>query len=289
MKTKSDPGDLRQGPFSGAIVLALWIAASGCASGSTDAGEDRAPPRPISEVLESGPEFVDINSNSATLLATTKLDMACSVVYGPTTEFGSLATDTDMAGGAHSNHHPLLTGLEPDTLYYARMQGTAKDGATYRSELYTFRTLPAEAQNLGTNLALAANGGAVIGVSSNYGGGPNTGTFGADHAIDADPTTEWSSDGDGDAAWIEIGLAERTRVSSIGLWTRTMGSSAQIESFQVVTDQGEVFGPFALSDAGGVSYFDTDMLTQQLRFEVVSSSGGNTGVVEIEVYGEPTP
>jgi len=68
-----------------------------------------------------------------------------------------------------------------------------------------------------------------------------------------------------------------------------MGSSAQIESFQVVTDRGEVFGPFALSDAGGVRYFDLDILAQQLRFEVVSSSGGNTGVVEIEVYGEPAP
>jgi len=107
MNSKTCPRNLRPAPFAGAIVLALSIAVGGCASRSTDAGKNDALPRPILEVLETGPEFVDISSNSATLLATTKVDMACSVVYGPTTEFGSLATDTDMAGGAHSNHHSL--------------------------------------------------------------------------------------------------------------------------------------------------------------------------------------
>ena len=111
----------------------------------------------------------------------------------------------------------------------------------------------------------------------------------AHNAIDADPTTEWSSNGDGDDAWIEIELPTETHVTSLGLWTRTMGSSAQIFSFQVVTDSFEMDGPFTLSDAAGVHYFDTDLTGRRLRFEAVETSGGNTGVVDIEVYGEPAP
>jgi 6-phosphogluconolactonase (cycloisomerase 2 family) len=65
-----------------------------------------------------------------------------------------------------------------------------------------------------------------------------------------------------------------------------MGSSAQIESFELTTDQGETHGPYQLSDAGGPFYFETDFNARRLRFEIVDSSGGNTGAVEIEVYGE---
>ena len=67
-----------------------------------------------------------------------------------------------------------------------------------------------------------------------------------------------------------------------------MGTSAQISSFRVVTDRGETFGPFDLSDASAVHYFDVDLTAKKLRLETVDSSGGNTGAVEIEVYGEPT-
>ena len=32
-----------------------------------------------------------------------------------------------MLGGAHSEHSPLMPGLEPDTEYHYRVQGTADD------------------------------------------------------------------------------------------------------------------------------------------------------------------
>ena len=139
----------------------------------------------------------------------------------------------------------------------------------------------------GENVAALENGAEVVGVSSNYGNGPNDSAFGANNAIDNDPSTEWSSDGDGDNAWIEIELPTEIHVTSIGFWTRTMGNSAQIFSFRVITDRGEVHGPFELAGAGSIYYFDTDLTAKRLRFETVSTSGGNTGVVEIEVYGEP--
>ena len=66
-----------------------------------------------------------------------------------------------------------------------------------------------------------------------------------------------------------------------------MESSAQIQNFLIVSDAGETVGPFNLTDAAQSYYFDTDFTTSRLRFEVVASTGGNTGAVEIEVYGEP--
>lgn len=139
----------------------------------------------------------------------------------------------------------------------------------------------------GPNLALPENGGSVSDFSSSFGRGTADSPFGANSAIDGNPGTEWSSFGDGDEAFIEITLAERTRVTSIGFWTRTMGTSAEIFSFNVVTDEGETFGPFTLDGASAIKYFDTDFTATELRFAPAESSGGNTGAVEIEIYGEP--
>lgn len=195
-------------------------------------------------------------------------------------------TDADMAGGGHTEHHPLLTGLKPDTQYFARLQGIGSDGTLYRSEEYTFQTLPASSVDVELNMALVENGAQIVGVSSNFNGGANDSAWGTLKAIDGDLATAWSSDGDGDEAWIEIELPEETRITRIGFWTRTMGSSAQIQSFQVVTEKGETYGPFDLEDATQLYLFETDFTARNLRFEVISSSGGNTGVVEIEIFGE---
>lgn len=241
----------------------------------------------IDGVLVSGPTITDIRPRSVTLLAESNLDLVCAVAYGTSTDYGQLATDMDMVGGGHSGHHPLLTGLEPDTIYHYRLGGMGPDGTVYRSDDLTFRTAAedgSEAQKpTGDNLPLS-----VSGVSSNFGGGDNDSTWGANSAIDGDINTQWSSDGDGDDAWIQLRLPEETFVTSIGFWTRTMGTSAQVYSFRVVTDNGESFGPFELDDATSVHYFDVDFTAQRLRFEALDTSGGNTGAVEIEVYGEPT-
>lgn len=267
------------------LAVGLALAAAACSLQATSGSGARV--RPIDDVLASGPEFFDIGPNTAALRVETSLPTVCAVVYGTTPEYGQMATDTDMAGGAHSDHHPLLAGLTPDTLYYARLQGVGPDGTLYRSEEYTFRTAPAPTASGEPNLALPANGARLVGVSSNFGGGSESDPWGALSAFDADGATAWSSDSDGDEAWIEIELAGVTRVTQIGFWTRTMGSSAQIQSFQIVSDAGETVGPFNLTDASQGYYFDTDFTASRLRFEVVASTGGNTGAVEIEVYGEP--
>ena len=238
--------------------------------------------RPIEEILVDGPQ-IDAGATSATVSVTTRIPVACAVVYGTTHGYGSLATDAEMAGGAHADHHPVMTGLMPDTVYYVRLQGVGPDGTLYRGEEFAIRTLPAAGTSGPANFAET---GRVSAVSSEYGGAAD-GPFAAIRAIDGDPSTQWSSNGDGDGAWIEIELAAPTHVERVGFWSRTMGGSAEIFSFRIVTDEGEEFGPFEVSGAAQIYFFDTDFTARRLRFEAVETSGGNTGAVEIEIYGSP--
>ena len=52
---------------------------------------------------------------------------------------------------------------------------------------------------------------------------------------------------------------------------------------------GEEQGPFTLDGASAIKYFETDFTASKLRFAPSDSSGGNTGAVEIEIYGDPAP
>ena len=275
------------------LVCVLALSASvGCDSGvspTEQAGQNMAVVQPLDKILSKGPTFSDIKPNSATVLIDTGVPVVCAAAYGTTTAYGQLATDSDMAGGPHENHHPLLSGLQPDTDYHVRLQGVGQDGTLYQSQDYTFRTPKggaSETRPAGTNLALASGGAKIASVSSNY-GGDNTGSYGANNAIDGNPATQWSSNGDGNKAWIEIELPAKAHITGIGFWSRTMGSSAEIRTFRVIADGGQVYGPFTLADAGSIHYFATDFTAQRLRFEAVDTSGGNTGAVEIEVYGTP--
>jgi hypothetical protein len=76
-------------------------------------------------------------------------------------------------------------------------------------------------------------------------------------------------------------------VSSIEFQSRAMSDGSAItEAFTITTDQGQVFGPFSLPDPDNGYSFDIDAEAETLRFELVETSGGNTGVVDIIVYGE---
>ena len=161
----------------------------------------------------------------------------------------------------------------------ARFDGARFDGARFDSDGADDSREP--------NLASLANGGRVVGVSSAFAGASLEARWGGNSAVDGDPSTQWSSDGDGDDAWIEIALAEPVAVTRVGFWTRTMGASAEIRTFQIVTDGGQTYGPFALTGPSQITYFDVSFRAQRLRFEALETSTGNTGAVEIEVYGEP--
>ena len=244
--------------------------------------------RSLEQVSTDGlPQVVDVTHTDAVLIFESSIPLACSVVYGKTTGYGMIAVDQDMAGGAHIDHHPLLLSLEPDSEYHYRVQGTAADGTLYVGEDATFRTLPAE-EKADVNLASLEAGARVTAVSSNFGGAANDQSWGADSAIDGSRGTAWSSAGDGNAAFVEVELAGLAQLHAVEVWTRSMSDgTAQILSFTLTTDAGEVLGPFTLQDAAQPYRFEVNVVARSLRLDVVDSSGGNTGLVEFAVYGTP--
>jgi hypothetical protein len=261
------------------VVLAL-LAAGGVltARGATVRGLERLPGGII-----SGPSVEDVTSSSAVIALKSGAPALCQVNYGPTAAYGQMRRMSMT--GPMSDHRVLLPGLSPDTVYHFRLTAVDAQARIYRSADLTFKTLAAPAgagRPKGENVAVLSAGAKVVGVSSNYGGEGLSSTFGANNAIDGDPATEWSSNGDGDKAWIEIELAKPSSIRALGFWTRTMGSSAEIKEFEVIADGRTRLGPFTLPNAAGMHYFPVNVTTRRLRFNVVKSSGGNTGVVEIE-------
>ncbi|MDX1437030.1 MAG: discoidin domain-containing protein [Anaerolineales bacterium] len=264
-------------------LVVLLLAA--CSRGEPDLLESYTV-RPITDIVDT--DLIVTNfarDGSATLPIDTRVPVACTVVYGETPEFGRLTLDQDMAGGTHSEHNPLLTGLEPETTYYFRAQGLDDDGILYVSEVMTFTT-PAQAAAPIDNLASPDNGAVISGVSSAFGGAGVGERWGAGSAFDDNPNSEWSSAGDGDAAWIEVELADRANIERIEFQTRSMSDGSAITlAFVVTTDEGLVFGPFDVPDAGKPYSFEVDMEARTLRFDLVQTTGGNTGAVDIGVFG----
>ncbi len=274
------------------IFLAGWQLAAPRTQSPPAAAETTYEVHPLSEIYASGPpEATNVTDHDAFLAFTSSIPVACSVVYGETTAYGAIATDTDMGGGAHSDHTPYMGGLQPDTTYQYRVQGTAADGIIYVSDVFTFTTL-AEQPTDEINLASLAAGAAVLDVSSNFGGAPNDGTWGANNAIDENPATAWASNGDGDNAYLEVALSEPGSPHAVEVWTRTMSNgTAQIYTFTLTANTGQIFGPFYLPDAAQAYRFEitpTQTITS-VRLDVVESSGGNTGLVEWAVYTYAPP
>jgi len=174
----------------------------------------------LTDIIEFEIQVVDITSTSATVIAQISIYVASDVALGTTTEYGRLAIDPDMDGTGHDDHHPLLTGLEPDTEYHLTFGGIGPDGMVYGYKNLTFWTKAADAEPASgspdKNLALAENGGRVTRVSSNYGSPSIDSSFGANNALDGNPSTQWSSQGTGNGVWIEIGFAQDSHVTSLG-------------------------------------------------------------------------
>ncbi len=236
--------------------------------------------------IADGPSIEAITATSAVISLKTSAPAFCQVNYGPSPQYGQMRRMT--MSGPMTDHRILLPGLQPATTYHVRLTAVDVQARVYQSGNLTFKTLPATSGGpAGRNVASLSAGARVVGVSSNYGREGISSTYGANKAIDGDPSTEWSSDGDGDKAWIEIELADSYQISTVGFWTRTMGSTAQIEEFEVVADGTTRLGPFTLRDPGGVHYFPINVKAKRLRFNILKSSGGNTGAVEIEARTAP--
>ncbi len=113
------------------LLLAIVSTLVGC-GGSTK----------IETLLSSGPTVFDTEAHSVKIVAVSSLPIVCVVAYGTNTDYGLTSTDTDMAGGGHTDHHHVLLGLKPDTEYHFIFSAIGPRGEGYRSKDYTFRTPP---------------------------------------------------------------------------------------------------------------------------------------------------
>lgn len=253
-----------------AALGAIGLLLTACSS-----GDEASAIQPIEPILASEIDIaVDPSGTSATLAVDTSIPVACAVIFGTDDTYGSIAVDNDMQGGAHQIHGPLLTGLTPDTEYQYVLQGSDAAGTIYRSEVLSFRTPAAVDTGLGTNIA---PNGTISAVSSEF-----SADFAAANAIDGDISTEWSSAGDGDDAFIEIDLGGVQEVSAVAYRTRQMTDGSAITETFTITIDGETFDP----QATGAEPFvlASPVAGRVVRIEADLTTGGNTGATEIEIY-----
>jgi len=235
--------------------------------------------------FSSPPEVTEIGTNRINISLTGKSDILASTALGETKKFGRLVRLPKTT--PFRKHSLNVLGLKSGTEYFTETLLIDTGGNLYRSETQTFTTLEGEKTNYGENWASLDKGGSVSAVSSNWGGGPS-GAFGAKNAIDGDPGTEWSSQGEGNEAWIEIKLPGKIEISAIGFWTRTMGETGQISKLRAITGTGKLLGEFQVPSADELHVYQVSQFTaDKVRFEVLESSGGNTGAREIKIFGIP--
>ena len=266
---------VKRGPLY--LTFALFLAAC---SGATD-GQD-AEVRPFDEVRAS--EFVfeldPTDPNRGIFRVDTTEPMICAIVWGEDESLGNFNNSLNMAGTGIIEHDVFLPGAEPGVEYMFVVQGTTADGALYRSEMGTF-TLPEPETSTANddpreNLALGAT---VASVSSEF-----NDAFAAGNATDGDVVTEWSSAGDGDGAAITLDLGAPADVSGFEFLTRSMTDGTAItETYTVTVDGSETYGPFPAGNAADPRTTDVTVRGQVFTFDVATSTGGNTGAVEIRI------
>lgn len=255
----------QRGMWLALVLVAVLVVACGDGNGVEDEVLD------FSQIAEEGPDIEsDASGTFATLRVTTTIDAVCAVAFGETEELGLLATDQEMGAAGHSDHEVILGGLSSETEYFYRLQGVGVDGRLYRSDLLSFRTPSASGSTGEENVAVGAE---VVEVSSEF-----SSAFSAANAIDGNVATEWSSAGDGDDAFLVLDLGREVEALSVGFHTRSMSDgSATTETFTVTVDDSETFGPFPVGRA------ESAFTGRVVRFDVETSTGGNTGALEVEV------
>jgi hypothetical protein len=232
---------------------------------------------------EPSMEFLDrrveaITDSSARIRFETSRAASCAVEFGRSPDLlDGYAEDPTMdVDNPYSIDHDVpLFGLAPDTTYHWRAVVVDPGGRAYTSDVLAFDTLMTE--DLRANVATLAT---VAGVSSNFGGAANDATWGADAAIDGDPSTEWASNGDGDDAWIEVEWEEPVTLSAVRVWTREMADGTSVVTSFTLSDGAATWGPFPLDghDAPTTVELESAITVEALRFEVEASTGGNTGL-----------
>ena len=261
-------------------VLLLTVAACG------GAGVEDVEVRPFEEIQASDVAFEadPLDPSRGIFRVETTEEAICAIVWGETEAFGRFNNSLAMNGTGIIEHDVVLPDLEQGREYVYVLQGTTADGTLYRSEVDTF-TIPvteteqaAPEPDLGPNLAVGAT---VTDVSSEF-----SDDFAAGNAVDGDLTTEWSTQQDGDDGSITIDLGAPTDVTGVAFLTRSMADGSAITETFTVTIGEETFGPFPAGSPAQPRITELTATGRELRFDVETSTGGNVGAVEIQVFGD---
>jgi hypothetical protein len=220
---------------------------------------------------------VAADGRSAVVQLQTDPATVCAIAYGKTAALGSIANDPAMGGSAITHHTVVLHGLTPNTTYRFRLTATDARGRVFQTQqLGTFTTTPSRAATPGGDIAVGAK---VVAVSSQY-----SSDYGAGNAVDGVLSTEWSSAGDGNRAFITIDLGRPRKITGVSFRTREMSDGSAITRTFAVLSDGRRYGPFAAGNRRDPKTAAVSFTARRLRFQVVSSTGGNTGAAEIEVF-----
>jgi len=215
--------------------------------------------------------------------------MICAIVWGETDEFGNFNNSLSMNGTGIINHDVVLPGAEQGVEYQFRVQGSTADGTQYRSEIGTFTipvTDPVDGDAMGDGDGMIVHGAnvvlesTIVEASSIFGNG-----WEAENAIDGDNNTEWATSGDGDDGFITIDLGSEQQVVGAEFWTRSMlDGTATADMYTITIDGGEVLGPFPAGNPANPAFSAVDFVGQEVRFDIVSSTGGNVGAIEVRLF-----
>ena len=264
----------------GLVVISMLLAACG-----SDAGGPSATVLPFGQVQDGAMRFEadPADPGRGIFRVTTTEPMICAIVWGEDTEYGRFNNSLAMNGTGITEHDVQLPDVEPGRTYHYVVQGTTADGTLYRSAPGTFTIAAADVDEelpdvpLGANLAERAT---IADVSSAF-----SDAFAASLAIDGDTTTEWSTRGDGDDAFIVVELPEPADVVAVEFVTRSMGDgSAVTERYTVTVDDSEPSTPFAASTLRHRRVHELRGSGTRFRFDVATSTGGNVGAVEIRIF-----
>ncbi len=283
----TDDSRLRSASRALLVAASFALVVAACGGSGSDGGQGLdSEVRPFSEVQASEFEYENDPTfpGRGIFRVTTTEPMICAIVWGETEALGNFNNSLAMNGTGIITHDVFLPGAEPGRTYFYQVQGSTADGTLYSTELATF-TLPEsdeadasmDGAAHGKNLALGAT---VLDVSSEF-----SASWSAANAIDGDMTTEWSTSGDGDDGFITIDLGAESDVAGVEFLTRTMANgTATTSTFWVVVDGEERLGPFRAGSPADPSFQAAEFRGRVLTFEIDTSTGGNTGAIEIRVF-----
>lgn len=236
----------------------------------------------------------EVTATTARLRFLTSEPTSCEVEYGTADDaLNDIATDPTMdEGELDADHDVLVEGLTPETTYHWRARVVDAAEKVTRSEVLTFTTLAAE-ETGEENVAALDMGASISGVSSNFGGAANDQSWGANKAIDGLLATAWATNGDGDGAWLEVTLASERTIRAVGFQSRQMSDGSSIISEFRLTDGASnvLAGPFTAASPDTLYRFEIDpaVSARVVRLEAVTTTGGNTGAMEWQLFSAVTP